>query len=1382
MGADEPIDSRVASIVIIAQLDRLCAPYARQPDGDLWNDDPDRLAILYKPLCVDVKPETLIVLSDILQITSAGYFSTSGCSDSAYISNMYIVVACLRILKSHLYQLVRAKLPQSECNISRTSIDKIRSQIFAFLETASAPRGGSLFETTRVVSSVVQSEAAQILAEAFEFFYAAVSDQVSYLGKLIKKFNTAKSGNISNPVDILSQPEQDLLELLLSRFASFSSGSLLMDELEQSAREDRDSSPILIDVLFNLILASVNEVTSSLSSSGKSLAESNILGILQNFQKHLLSRAGIYANLTSESEESVLDETVTGASINSSVLSSRAASSGVMNITASKSKTAPDNATHAHVRKVIFFVVREYAKYVIESSSDVIRLSADIIAHDRTSEGLRRVGEDILRQSIVGKLTRPLVTALYLFSTADNPEHSVKLLPVLSRIAIESNRLCMIVKDVSHPEEEMAVDKICTVQSKHPYRNNVDREESVVIKGAETLTVQFDKALCSTQNPEDFVQLFRCTGKKDALTERLHGPADGSNWPSEPIVVQGDTLFVHFHTGTAGCNWGFRLNVTGTILVKPLSWLEDFTKTITWLCGKMGSALIVGPPVGPAEHELCSSWSVLFSAGIEKSHPAYPCISPVLTSLGHSFEDDIASTSPLDESMTAASVPMETGESGISENYILRNRSTVGEDMGPGSLGQQYAFLQNLINGKEEGRKLIENLNHFVPDRHIVQRSVSDHAQAASRGVLAVFLKLTNRVQLAFDAAIDESGARPSDALLRLWKKSLEMKLELRSLKAQGEDTEDFLRVVMQRVHFMLHVQAEDLNVYTEPVPGAKVDAKPSESRALDAAVAGSGTQPLPEQEQQDANNDAVMTDSDTGKGPGMAQPLHMGENSNSSMQTISAGPAAAAVAQLLDHNKNVDSDMDRWTQAHVMTKLLKNTMKALRRLKDLMLVRTRLASVKQDPESVLLRTVIKLMLTKNLELDVLVEGMMAQRSRGLMRLIGLRHFTALVRQLKRPELLPQLLLHLAAAFHRDIPSDSVPLQATAPPPQSSIPSSSTSTDNEAGNNGGIGNPVSSPAVDTPDSGSSTTSSSSQRGTKNRNRTKFVKRHFASDLVAVGHSLTNRLSHSYFQIISEVISLDSLDDSSLLHLLNLCNMQFTAKDMRMLKEVGFFRMLEPLISFCGTNRALLKDAAACDDLRKTGSMRRRPWNIRYSAWAVFRLLAYCASSHGNSSTSLEPLLQTAYLQTSRLWSMRCFEAAGSRTVGTAGGRAPSLSGELKGGQEIETLLNVDQAQDSDANVVEERREPWSCVQCTFFNEGSSICAVCELSFSEHEQIFQNEQSHDTGDSKAMLFSFEHDFDTNGVMYYLGTNLGVDTWRNPADIGRVRVTSSSLQVC
>ncbi|KMS65075.1 hypothetical protein BVRB_039700, partial [Beta vulgaris subsp. vulgaris] len=103
----------------------------------------------------------------------------------------------------------------------------------------------------------------------------------------------------------------------------------------------------------------------------------------------------------------------------------------------------------------------------------------------------------------------------------------------------------------------------------------------------------------------------------------------------------------------------------------------------------------------------------------------------------------------------------------------------------------------------------------------------------------------------------------------------------------------------------------------------------------------------------------------------------------------------------------------NKWSQSKVMTKLLKNTMKALRRLKELMLVRTRLASVKQDPESVLIRSVIKFIVARHVDLEATMDGLIIQRSRAVMRLIGLHYFSVLVKSVKSDGLLPRAVASL---------------------------------------------------------------------------------------------------------------------------------------------------------------------------------------------------------------------------------------------------------------------------------------------------------------------------------------------------------------------------------
>jgi len=65
-------------------------------------------------------------------------------------------------------------------------------------------------------------------------------------------------------------------------------------------------------------------------------------------------------------------------------------------------------------------------------------------------------------------------------------------------------------------------------------------------------------------------------------------------------------------------------------------------------------------------------------------------------------------------------------------------------------------------------------------------------------------------------------------------------------------------------------------------------------------------------------------------------------------------------------------------------------------------------------------------------------------------------------------------------------------------------------------------------------------------------------------------------------------------------------------------------------------------------------------------------------------------------------------------------------------------------------------------------------------FELYGALFQGAPKIDPVRPKFRKFIFTHDMDANGIMYYLGTQCGTDPqWRNPADLGLVRVTSSPL---
>jgi len=50
---------------------------------------------------------------------------------------------------------------------------------------------------------------------------------------------------------------------------------------------------------------------------------------------------------------------------------------------------------------------------------------------------------------------------------------------------------------------------------------------------------------------------------------------------------------------------------------------------------------------------------------------------------------------------------------------------------------------------------------------------------------------------------------------------------------------------------------------------------------------------------------------------------------------------------------------------------------------------------------------------------------------------------------------------------------------------------------------------------------------------------------------------------------------------------------------------------------------------------------------------------------------------------------------------------------------------------------------------------------------------------DKSEEQGIHFIYSEDFDSNGVIYYFGTNFGSGSWSNPAELGLLKVTSSSL---
>lgn len=101
------------------------------------------------------------------------------------------------------------------------------------------------------------------------------------------------------------------------------------------------------------------------------------------------------------------------------------------------------------------------------------------------------------------------------------------------------------------------------IETPHPYQDNMDLVYEAIIPGATELTLEFDP-LCATETNCDWLQLYLRANKEMPLRDRLTGGV--GSWPTkDPIKIQGDRAFFHFHSDGSRTDWGFKCLVTAVL-------------------------------------------------------------------------------------------------------------------------------------------------------------------------------------------------------------------------------------------------------------------------------------------------------------------------------------------------------------------------------------------------------------------------------------------------------------------------------------------------------------------------------------------------------------------------------------------------------------------------------------------------------------------------------------------------------------------------------------------------------------------------------------------------------------------------------------------------
>lgn len=106
------------------------------------------------------------------------------------------------------------------------------------------------------------------------------------------------------------------------------------------------------------------------------------------------------------------------------------------------------------------------------------------------------------------------------------------------------------------------------LESTHPYHDNMDQYWPIEIPGAKKIKIVFDRQ-SKTETGCDYVTFYRGISIREDVVgpDQISGRADNQNWPGfggrAPLIIDGDSCEVYFHSDSSQNDWGFKLYAIG---------------------------------------------------------------------------------------------------------------------------------------------------------------------------------------------------------------------------------------------------------------------------------------------------------------------------------------------------------------------------------------------------------------------------------------------------------------------------------------------------------------------------------------------------------------------------------------------------------------------------------------------------------------------------------------------------------------------------------------------------------------------------------------------------------------------------------------------------
>ncbi len=507
------------------------------------------------PLAVDTTPETLKSLVGLIT-THYALFKNKEATDIDKV----MLLTCIRLCTTNVYHLLRGN-PSEE--IAKYFSAEERKAIIDFvmdmIDTSPDSTDGGF---------AIAKAALRLFITSIDVLYVSAADKCSLLIKYLTEF-------VSGTLSVL---EKSVLELLLRQMSSAASLAKILSAQDATGLSD--------PALLMASLASIAEKETILKMQ-------RLVGSGDSYVSSGVGDAAVQMLAT---------------------LSNMILSQGVQDFISSPSSNATTSAGAVRVVKVVSNLSEISLSLLRTALQTNDELSA-VRGVDSSEEGkLDEEIDEILKSSPVGAL---LPVVLFTVSRLANSGGS-KLVDCGAVGALSENLsscLASLEKLIAKiPKKKLIVQKSVdststksatkTVESAHPYASNTDQVFEVSFPGAIKITIVFDEE-SKTENNYDWVKLFKDSSKTETWhpsIEKFTGRGGSENWPGfggrAPLVIEGDALFVEFHSDGSNEDWGWRFVATAefrrTASSAQTHWCLDLERELASCGANVASCMIKG--------------------------------------------------------------------------------------------------------------------------------------------------------------------------------------------------------------------------------------------------------------------------------------------------------------------------------------------------------------------------------------------------------------------------------------------------------------------------------------------------------------------------------------------------------------------------------------------------------------------------------------------------------------------------------------------------------------------------------------------------------------------------------------------------------------------